>query len=100
MEKTFTSRSHGHFSVYLSMFMPKAFFKGNYLLVRCSKFVYLFCVSCVALMWDILGKVSIRKDDLCKYSGKEDWFGLQPVDPNSEVQVIYRNTNHFQTWDI
>uniref|UniRef100_A0A672HW83 RAS p21 protein activator 2 n=1 Tax=Salarias fasciatus TaxID=181472 RepID=A0A672HW83_SALFA len=33
-----------------------------------------------------VGKVSIRKDDLCKYNGKEDWFGLQTVDPNSEVQ--------------
>uniref|UniRef100_A0A8C5H5Q3 RAS p21 protein activator 2 n=1 Tax=Gouania willdenowi TaxID=441366 RepID=A0A8C5H5Q3_GOUWI len=33
-----------------------------------------------------VGKVSIRKDDLCKYSGKEHWFVLQPVDPNSEVQ--------------
>ncbi|XP_072317901.1 ras GTPase-activating protein 2 [Eucyclogobius newberryi] len=33
-----------------------------------------------------IGKVSIRKDDLCKYTGKEDWFSLQPVDPNSEVQ--------------
>uniref|UniRef100_A0A667YM82 RAS p21 protein activator 2 n=1 Tax=Myripristis murdjan TaxID=586833 RepID=A0A667YM82_9TELE len=31
-------------------------------------------------------KVSIRKEDLCKYSGKEHWFSLQPVDPNSEVQ--------------
>ncbi|XP_051933858.1 ras GTPase-activating protein 2 isoform X2 [Hippocampus zosterae] len=33
-----------------------------------------------------VGKVSIRKDDLCKYKGKEQWFSLQPVDPNSEVQ--------------
>uniref|UniRef100_A0A665T569 RAS p21 protein activator 2 n=1 Tax=Echeneis naucrates TaxID=173247 RepID=A0A665T569_ECHNA len=33
-----------------------------------------------------VGKVSIRKDDLCKYSGKEHWLSLQPVDPNSEVQ--------------
>ncbi|KAL6478518.1 hypothetical protein MHYP_G00119510 [Metynnis hypsauchen] len=33
-----------------------------------------------------VGKVSIRKEDLCKYSGKEHWFALQPVDPNSEVQ--------------
>uniref|UniRef100_A0A3P8NYD7 RAS p21 protein activator 2 n=1 Tax=Astatotilapia calliptera TaxID=8154 RepID=A0A3P8NYD7_ASTCA len=33
-----------------------------------------------------VGKVSIRKDDLCKYSGKENWFSLQTVDPNSEVQ--------------
>lgn len=33
-----------------------------------------------------VGKVSIRKDDLCKYSGKEHWFSLHPVDPNSEVQ--------------
>lgn len=34
-----------------------------------------------------VGKVSIRKDDLYKYSGKENWFHLQPVDPHSEVQV-------------
>ncbi|KAM6946398.1 ras GTPase-activating protein 2 [Aplochiton taeniatus] len=33
-----------------------------------------------------LGKVSIRKEDLCKFSGREHWFGLQPVDPHSEVQ--------------
>uniref|UniRef100_A0A6Q2XJG5 RAS p21 protein activator 2 n=1 Tax=Esox lucius TaxID=8010 RepID=A0A6Q2XJG5_ESOLU len=33
-----------------------------------------------------VGKVSIRKEDLCKFSGKEHWFCLQPVDPNSEVQ--------------
>uniref|UniRef100_A0A1A8IFS1 RAS p21 protein activator 2 n=1 Tax=Nothobranchius kuhntae TaxID=321403 RepID=A0A1A8IFS1_NOTKU len=33
-----------------------------------------------------VGKVSIRKDDLGKYNGKENWFSLQPVDPNSEVQ--------------
>uniref|UniRef100_A0A8C7K6Q4 RAS p21 protein activator 2 n=1 Tax=Oncorhynchus kisutch TaxID=8019 RepID=A0A8C7K6Q4_ONCKI len=33
-----------------------------------------------------VGKVSIRKEELCKFSGKEHWFGLQPVDPNSEVQ--------------
>ncbi|XP_066540934.1 ras GTPase-activating protein 2 [Hoplias malabaricus] len=33
-----------------------------------------------------VGKVWIRKDELCKYSGKEHWFALQPVDPNSEVQ--------------
>ncbi|KAF3848047.1 hypothetical protein F7725_021075 [Dissostichus mawsoni] len=33
-----------------------------------------------------VGKVSIRKDDLAKYSGKEHWCSLHPVDPNSEVQ--------------
>ncbi|XP_056622421.1 ras GTPase-activating protein 2 isoform X1 [Triplophysa dalaica] len=33
-----------------------------------------------------VGKVAIRKDDLYKYSGKENWFHLQPVDPHSEVQ--------------
>lgn len=42
--------------------------------------MFVFCV--------FTGKVSIRKDDLCKYSGKEHWFSLHPVDPNSEVQVI------------
>lgn len=33
------------------------------------------------------GKVSIKKEDLCNYTGKENWFMLQPVDSNSEVQV-------------
>uniref|UniRef100_A0A8C5CTJ2 RAS p21 protein activator 2 n=1 Tax=Gadus morhua TaxID=8049 RepID=A0A8C5CTJ2_GADMO len=33
-----------------------------------------------------VGKVSIRKKDLYQHSGKEQWFSLQPVDPNSEVQ--------------
>ncbi|MGH0145664.1 UNVERIFIED_CONTAM: hypothetical protein FKN15_015299 [Acipenser sinensis] len=33
-----------------------------------------------------VGKVAIRKEDLSKYSGKEHWFSLQSVDPNSEVQ--------------
>lgn len=37
-----------------------------------------------------VGKVAIRKEDLYKYCGKEDWFHLQPVDPNSEVQVSER----------
>lgn len=44
--------------------------------------------ACVGVF--LSGKVSIRKDDLCKYSGKEHWFGIQPVDPNSEVQVIFK----------
>uniref|UniRef100_A0AAY4CPA3 RAS p21 protein activator 2 n=1 Tax=Denticeps clupeoides TaxID=299321 RepID=A0AAY4CPA3_9TELE len=33
-----------------------------------------------------VGKVAIRKEDLSKLSGKENWFTLQSVDPNSEVQ--------------
>ncbi|XP_067275556.1 ras GTPase-activating protein 2 [Pseudorasbora parva] len=33
-----------------------------------------------------VGKVAIRKEDLYKYCGKENWFHLQPVDPHSEVQ--------------
>ncbi|XP_078420288.1 ras GTPase-activating protein 2 [Cetorhinus maximus] len=32
------------------------------------------------------GKVSIRKEDLCKYNCKDSWFTLQLVDANSEVQ--------------
>ena len=35
----------------------------------------------------IIGKVAIKKEDLCNHSGKETWFSLQPVDSNSEVQV-------------
>lgn len=34
-----------------------------------------------------VGKVAIKKEDLCNHSGKETWFLLQPVDSNSEVQV-------------
>uniref|UniRef100_A0A8B9DW21 RAS p21 protein activator 2 n=1 Tax=Anser cygnoides TaxID=8845 RepID=A0A8B9DW21_ANSCY len=33
-----------------------------------------------------VGKVAIKKEDLCNYTGKENWFMLQPVDSNSEVQ--------------
>uniref|UniRef100_A0A803TSN7 RAS p21 protein activator 2 n=1 Tax=Anolis carolinensis TaxID=28377 RepID=A0A803TSN7_ANOCA len=33
-----------------------------------------------------IGKVAIKKEDLSLYSGKENWFMLQPVDSNSEVQ--------------
>uniref|UniRef100_A0A669PM11 RAS p21 protein activator 2 n=1 Tax=Phasianus colchicus TaxID=9054 RepID=A0A669PM11_PHACC len=33
-----------------------------------------------------IGKVAIKKEDLCNYTGKENWFTLQPVDSNSEVQ--------------
>ncbi|XP_030622815.1 ras GTPase-activating protein 2 [Chanos chanos] len=33
-----------------------------------------------------VGKVAIRKEELWRYSGKESWFPLHPVDPNSEVQ--------------
>uniref|UniRef100_A0A667Z765 RAS p21 protein activator 2 n=1 Tax=Myripristis murdjan TaxID=586833 RepID=A0A667Z765_9TELE len=47
---------------------------------QCLSFYVHVCVCLFS------GKVSIRKEDLCKYSGKEHWFSLQPVDPNSEVQ--------------
>lgn len=33
-----------------------------------------------------IGKVAIKKEDLCSHSGKETWFSLQPIDSNSEVQ--------------
>uniref|UniRef100_A0A452DP62 RAS p21 protein activator 2 n=1 Tax=Capra hircus TaxID=9925 RepID=A0A452DP62_CAPHI len=35
-----------------------------------------------------IGKVAIKKEDLCNHSGKETWFSLQPVDSNSEVQIV------------
>lgn len=38
MERTSTLRSHVLFSVYPSMFMPRAFFKGNKRSVSCSKY--------------------------------------------------------------
>ncbi|XP_063771694.1 ras GTPase-activating protein 2 isoform X2 [Pseudophryne corroboree] len=33
-----------------------------------------------------IGKVAIKKEDLCRYNCKEPWFPLQPIDSNSEVQ--------------
>uniref|UniRef100_A0A8C9GU85 RAS p21 protein activator 2 n=1 Tax=Piliocolobus tephrosceles TaxID=591936 RepID=A0A8C9GU85_9PRIM len=47
-----------------------------------------------------IGKVAIKKEDLCHHSGKETWFSLQPVDSNSEVQVTrsssYTRKSQFQ----
>ncbi|KAG7175406.1 Ras GTPase-activating protein 3-like [Homarus americanus] len=34
----------------------------------------------------IMGKVSIKKDNLHKYHGKDQWFPITPVDADSEVQ--------------
>lgn len=45
------------------------------------------CTCQLKLVCVFVGKVAIRKEDLYKYCGKENWFHLQPVDPNSEVQV-------------
>ena len=35
----------------------------------------------------IVGKVSIKREDLLKQDGKDQWFALTPVDADSEVQV-------------
>lgn len=43
----------------------------------------------------IMGKVSIKKDDLHKYHGKDQWFPITPVDADSEVQVKWRPTFPF-----
>lgn len=45
------------------------------------------CTCQLKIAYVFVGKVAIRKEDLYKYCGKENWFHLQPVDPNSEVQV-------------
>ncbi len=48
----------------------------------------------------MLGKVSLKKEDLHKYHGKDHWFPLVPVDANSEVQgkvhVQMRFDQHLQ----
>uniref|UniRef100_A0A8C1JHD1 RAS p21 protein activator 2 n=1 Tax=Cyprinus carpio TaxID=7962 RepID=A0A8C1JHD1_CYPCA len=44
------------------------------------------CTCQLRLACVFVGKVAIRKEDLYKYCGKENWFQLQPVDPHSEVQ--------------
>lgn len=41
-----------------------------------------------------IGKVAIKKEDLCNYNGKETWFSLQPIDSNSEVQVNIKSLSH------
>lgn len=45
---------------------------------------------CAFLSFLPVGKVAIKKEDLCNYTGKENWFTLQPVDSNSEVQVTIK----------
>uniref|UniRef100_A0A4W3HS68 RAS p21 protein activator 2 n=1 Tax=Callorhinchus milii TaxID=7868 RepID=A0A4W3HS68_CALMI len=44
-------------------------------------------LSCLtACIFAAVGKVSIRKEDLCQYNCKDNWLALHPVDANSEVQ--------------
>ncbi|KAK7151544.1 hypothetical protein R3I94_008008 [Phoxinus phoxinus] len=52
---------------------------------QCLSF-YVYAKSMFQIRDPPVGKVAIRKEDLYKYCGKENWFHLQPVDPNSEVQ--------------
>ena len=35
----------------------------------------------------VIGKVSIRREDLTKQSGKDQWLPITAVDADSEVQV-------------
>uniref|UniRef100_A0A8C1UJP7 RAS p21 protein activator 2 n=1 Tax=Cyprinus carpio TaxID=7962 RepID=A0A8C1UJP7_CYPCA len=52
---------------------------------QCLSF-YVYAKSMFQIRDLPVGKVAIRKEDLYKYCGKENWFQLQPVDPHSEVQ--------------
>ncbi|KAJ8280537.1 hypothetical protein GJAV_G00056010 [Gymnothorax javanicus] len=67
---------------------PSPFYGEDFYFEIPRPFQYLsFYVYAKSVFRDLLvGKVAIRKEDLYKYSGKEHWFCLQPVDPNSEVQ--------------
>uniref|UniRef100_A0A672QN40 C2 domain-containing protein n=1 Tax=Sinocyclocheilus grahami TaxID=75366 RepID=A0A672QN40_SINGR len=56
---------------------------------QCLSF-YVYAKSMFQIRGLAVGKVAIRKEDLYKYCGKENWFQLQPVDPHSEVQVSER----------
>lgn len=51
----------------------------------------------------VVGKVSIKREDLTKHNGKDQWLGVTPVDADSEVQVtsyqsLYCNTP-YGTWE-
>ena len=37
----------------------------------------------------VLGKVTLKKEELYKYHNKEHWFPLTPQDVDAEVQVIF-----------
>ncbi|KAJ8362257.1 hypothetical protein AAFF_G00386730, partial [Aldrovandia affinis] len=67
---------------------PSPFYGEDFYFEIPRPFQYLsFYVYAKSVFRDLpVGKVAIRKEDLCKFSGKEHWFCLQPVDPNSEVQ--------------
>lgn len=38
----------------------------------------------------VLGKVSIKKEGMHKFYGKDNWFPIMPVDADSEVQVGWK----------
>ena len=38
------------------------------------------------VLFQVLGKVSLKKEELSRYQGKDHWFPLQPVHADSEVQ--------------
>ncbi|KAG5836968.1 hypothetical protein ANANG_G00234280 [Anguilla anguilla] len=67
---------------------PSPFYGEDFYFEIPRPFQYLsFYVYAKSVFRDLpVGKVAIRKEDLYKFSGKEHWFCLQPVDPNSEVQ--------------
>ncbi|XP_061492867.1 ras GTPase-activating protein 2 isoform X1 [Rhineura floridana] len=68
----------------LSPFFGEEFFFEIPRTFQCLSF-YIYDKS--VLQRDLrIGKVAIKKEDLSRYSGKETWFILQPVDSNSEVQ--------------
>ncbi|XP_029471588.1 ras GTPase-activating protein 2 [Rhinatrema bivittatum] len=68
----------------LSPFYSEDFF---FEIPRSFQYLSFYIYDKSVLQRDIrIGKVSFKKEDLCRFSDKETWFSLQPVDSNSEVQ--------------
>uniref|UniRef100_A0A7N9CV53 Ras GTPase-activating protein 2 n=1 Tax=Macaca fascicularis TaxID=9541 RepID=A0A7N9CV53_MACFA len=75
--------------VYTFPFLSSPFFSEEFYFEIPRTFQYLsfYVYDKNVLQRDLrIGKVAIKKEDLCHHSGKETWFSLQPVDSNSEVQ--------------
>uniref|UniRef100_F7B4W1 RAS p21 protein activator 2 n=1 Tax=Ornithorhynchus anatinus TaxID=9258 RepID=F7B4W1_ORNAN len=80
---------HLHFPLQMfpSPFSP--FYSEEFYFEIPRKFQYLsfYIYDKSVLQRDLrIGKVTIKKEDLCNHTGKETWYSLQPVDSNSEVQ--------------
>ena len=55
---------------------------------------YMTMILSLFLSVQVIGKVTLKKEDLRKYHARDNWFPLQVVDAHSEVQVSTSSHTH------